>query len=130
MQAIDQENNIGFLITNRQRGAIELLDRHAGFGSARNVKGTERKIGPQSKQLVGDLAVSRANVQHPGRRGNEVGQMACQDTGPPAHDHPLMYPLDQAHFFANCKMLTRKIDKTVWKPSAASVTPGTTSRMV
>jgi hypothetical protein len=27
-------------------------------------------------------------------------------------------------------MLTKKLDKTVWKPKAAKVTPGMTSRMV
>ena len=54
-------------------------------------------------------------------------------TSPSQYDRVLVelgFLRRSAHRRARPRMLVKKLDRMVWKPSAASVTPGTTSRIV
>ena len=58
--------------------------------------------------------------------GEEPGQHARAALG----DEPAVERVVEPHRRDMPSRLTRKLASTVWKPSAASVTPGTTWRMV
>ena len=52
------------------------------------------------------------------------------DPNPPARHVPLVAAVEDTHLRRNPSTLRKKLDRIVWNPSAVSVTPGMTHRIV
>jgi hypothetical protein len=56
--------------------------------------------------------------------------MLAQHVNAPMMDIAIVHTSEQTHRRRIPRILAKKLDKTVWNPSAVSVTPGITKRMV
>lgn len=131
VQNVDAGDDIHRPRGQRQRSSIESVHRNRGPGPHYYVDTSNRDVWPQLLKASGEPAVAASNIQHVRPLGDVVREQRCETPQTGAVDQPAVQCIQRGlHRRFMPRMLIRKEEKMVWTPSAVSVTPGMTVRMV
>ena len=130
VQHVHEKNCVEAPITERNSASIKADHLDVCVGTDQNVDPFDRKVGPPRQQLAVKQAVAAAHVEHARALRDESGKVVSEHAHPPGGHVSAVDALGQPHFRPIPRMLTKKLEKTVWNPSAVSVAPGMTQRIV
>jgi len=130
MKNIDEQNRVERAGREREVMAIELAGRDAGVAADQHIQSGKDQIGPKPHDLFGDASIAAPDIEHTRRRREEWCQPRRENSDPAVLDVPFVDLLDQAQRRCIPRILMKKLDSTVWNPSAVRVTPGMTQRIV
>ena len=130
VQDVHEEHDVHLLVAEGQAPPVEELHRNVAHRACERVDRAPGEIWPPREHQAREQPVAAAHVQHRGMGGNERVQVPREHAHAPRMDARLVDCPDERHLRSMPSILMRKLDMMVWKPSAESVTPGTTQRMV
>src|SRR6185437_8948306 len=131
MQHIHEHDDIEAGIGEGEVQAVVLRRGNRGDWTDQDIHSLDTDVGPRVGDGPGNRAVAGPHIEDARALRDATAQMVAQDAHATRHHvTPVHAANDAGHLRLNPRMLKKKLDRTVWNPSAVSVTPGMTQRMV
>ena len=118
MQHVDQENDIDGHLVQRQGESVEFLHRDMGPGANEDVHAGECEVRAQCPDRAPEQAVTAPHIEHRRIARQQGSDMTRQYPDTSTEDEVRVQPADQAHRRLSPRMLKKKLESTVCKPSA------------
>lgn len=130
MENVHKHHHILASITARNSTSVEVFNWNMGLAANQDIEAFYFDVGAFLRNKGGEQTIAATHVQHARTQWNEISEVVAQDPYTPGMNALIMDSLGKFHFRRIPKILTKKLDRMVWNPSAVRVTPGITHRMV
>ncbi len=128
VQDVHKQHHVDAVVRVRDVPSVEDAKWKLSVLTDQDIDALDSKIGTQLEETSVHRSITRPDVEDARLVGKQLRDRPREPADATSMNQPLVEGSDHERLIP--RMLTKPLDRTVWKPRAARVTPGITFRIV